>query len=127
MPRGSRAPNVGSPPPRGSAPPLPGTLSVHAGAFSRASRLADAYCGLTFFQSHCSSSHTIMAFDVQTPWPSSVCAIRIVTVSSGAMTTHALTSGVDGSSYHEAAGADCADALGGTQNPRTSAPCAAAT
>jgi hypothetical protein len=59
--------------------------------------LAEAYCGRTFDQSHCSSSQTIIAFDVQTPWPSSVCAMRIVTVSSGAMTIHALTSGVAGS------------------------------
>jgi len=74
-------------------------LSVHSGAFSRASRFADAYCGRTFVQSHCSSSHTIMALDVQTPWPSSVWAMRIVTVSSGAITIQALTSGVAGSSY----------------------------
>ena len=93
----SRLPNVGSPPPFGSVAPFPGTLSVHSGALSRASRLADAYCGRTFDHSHCSSSHTIMAFEVHTPWPSSVCAIRIVTVSSGAITIQALTSGVAGS------------------------------
>ncbi len=79
----SRLPNVGSPPPFGSVAPLPGTFSVHAGAFSRASRFAEAYCGRTLLQSHCSSSHTIIALEVQTPWPSSVCAMRIVTVSSG--------------------------------------------
>ena len=63
----SRLPNVGTPPPFGSAAPLPGTFNVHSGAFSRASRLADAYCGRTLLQSHCNSSHTIMAFEVQTP------------------------------------------------------------
>ncbi len=41
----SRLPNVGSPPPLGSVAPLPGTFSVHSGAFSRASRFAEAYCG----------------------------------------------------------------------------------
>src|ERR687885_39067 len=37
-----RSANVGSPPPVGSVAPLPGTFSVHSGAFSRASRLAEA-------------------------------------------------------------------------------------
>ncbi len=101
-PFGSRVPNVGSPPPFGSAAPAPMTFSVQAGAFSRASRFADAYCGRTLLQSHCSSSQTIMALEVQTPCPSSVCAIRIVTVSSGAMTIQALTSGVAGSAYQDA-------------------------
>ena len=123
----SRLPNVGSPPPLGSVAPLPMTFSVQAGAFSRASRFADAYCGRTLLQSHCSSSATIMAFEVQTPCPSSVCAIRIVTVSSGEMTIHALTSGVCGSSYQAAAACVCALARGGTQKPSTKAPCAAAT
>ena len=45
-----------------------------------------------------------MALEVQTPWPSSVCAMRIVTVSSGAMTIQALISGVAGSSYQAAPG-----------------------
>src|SRR6185436_16336071 len=88
----SRVPNWGSPPPFGSVAPLPGTLSVHSGAISRASRLADAYCGRTLLQSHWSSSATIMAFEVHTPWPSSVWAMRTVTVSSGSTTTQALTS-----------------------------------
>ena len=96
---------------------MPGTLSVHSGAFSRASRLADAYSGRTFAQSHCSSSHTIMAFEVHTPWPSSVCAMRTVTVSSGAITIQALISGVG----------VCAAAFSGIQKPSTKAPCAAAT
>src|SRR5262245_10657741 len=127
----SRLPKVGTPPPAGSPAPLPGTFNVHAGAFSRASRFADAYCGRTLLQSHWSSSATIIAFDVHTPWPSSVCAIRIVTVSSGATTIQALTSGVAGSSYQAApdgfATGVCACALSGTQKPRTKAPCAAAT
>ncbi len=129
-PRRSRVPNPGSPPPFGSVAPAPGTLSVHAGACSRASRFADAYCGRTFVQSHCNSSQTIIALEVQTPWPSSVCAMRIVTMSSGETTIHALTSGVAGSSYQvllRTAGTVCAPAFCGTQKPRTKAPCAAAT
>ena len=98
------------------------TLSVHAGAFSRASRLAEAYCGRTFVQSHCSSSHTIIALEVQTPWPSSVWAMRIVTVSSGAITIQALTSGVAGSSYQTLPGTVCASAFCGIQKPSTKAP-----
>ena len=78
------------------------TLSVHSGAISRPSRLADAYCGRTLLQSHCSSSHTIMALEVHTPWPSSVWAMRTVTVSSGATTTQALTSSTAGSTAHAA-------------------------
>jgi hypothetical protein len=65
----SRLPNVGTPPPFGSVAPLPGTLSVQFGAISRASRLADAYCGRTLLQSHCNSSATIMALEVHTPYP----------------------------------------------------------
>ena len=52
---------------QGSVAPLPMTLSVHSGAISRPSRLTDAYCGRTLLQSHCSSSATIMALEVQTP------------------------------------------------------------
>ena len=37
-----------------------------------------------------------MAFEVHTPWPSSVWAMRIMTVSSGAITIQALISGVAG-------------------------------
>ena len=96
--------------------------SVQAGAVSRASRFADAYCGRTFVQSHCSSSQTIIAFDVQTPWPSSVWAILTVTVSSGEITIQALTSRVAGSSYHAAPDGVCASALDGTQKPSTKAP-----
>src|SRR5215831_9331357 len=124
-----RLPKLGSPPPFGSVPPLPGTLSVQSGAVSRASRFADAYCERTLLQSHCSSSQTIIAFDVQTPWPSSVCAIRIVTVSSGAITIHAFISGAVGSSYQAApcGGATfspAAAARGGIQKPSTNAPAA---
>src|SRR5262245_29139899 len=57
--------------------------------------------------------------------------MRIVTVSSGATTTQALTSGVAGSSYQTApdgfATSVCACVLSGIQKPRTKAPCAAAT
>src|SRR5678815_2135161 len=127
----SRLPKVGSPPLVGSVAPLPGTFRVHSGAFSRASRLAEAYWGRTFAQSHCSSSATIIAFEVHTPCPSSVCAIRIVTVSSGATTIQALTSGVAGASYQDApdglATGVCACVLSGIQKPRTKAPCATAT
>ena len=129
-PCGSRGPNPGSPPPFGSVAPLPITFKVHSGARSRASRFADAYCGRTLFQSHCNSSATIMALEVQTPWPSSVWPMRIVTVSSGDMTTQALTSGVAESSYQTGRGPvcsfACAFACGGTQKPRMKAPCAAA-
>src|SRR5262249_8910370 len=124
-PCGSRGPNPGSPPPLGSLAPLPGAFSVHSGAFSRASRFADAYCGRTLFQSHCNSSATIMALDVQTPWPSSDWPILMVTVSSGAMTIHALISGVAESSYQAGRGPDCAFACG-TRKPRMKAPGAAA-
>src|ERR1700676_712451 len=123
----SRFPNDGSPPPFGSVAPLPMTLRVHAGAFSRASRFADAYCGRTFVQSHCNSSQTIMALEVQTPWPSSVWAIRIVTVSSAEITIQALISGVAGSSYQTLPGTVCASAFRGIQKPSTNAPWAAAT
>src|SRR5215831_5615497 len=122
-----RLPKPGSPPPFGSVPPLPGTFSVQSGAISRASRFAEAYCERTLLQSHCSSSQTIIAFDVQTPWPSSVCAIRTVTLSSGAITIHALISGAVGSSYQAApfGGATFSPApaaRGGTQKPSTNAP-----
>src|SRR6187402_1719219 len=127
IPRGSRFPNVGSPPPFGSVAPLPGTFNVHAGAFSRASRFADAYSGRTFVQSHCNSSQTIIALEVQTPCPSSVWAIRIVTVSSGATTIQALISGATGASDTGTPSDVCASARDGTQNPRTKAPWAAAT
>src|SRR4030095_2633132 len=53
--------------------------------------------------------------------------MRIVTVSSGAITIHALTSGVAGSSYQTALGVVCASARCGTQNPSTKAPWAATT
>src|SRR5262249_36678068 len=120
-PCGSRGPNPGSPPPLGSLAPLPGAFSVHSGAFSRASRFADAYCGRTLFQSHCNSSATIMALEVQTPWPSSVWAMRIVTVSSGEMTIQALISGVAGSSYQLVPATLWAFDCVGTQKRRTKA------
>ena len=48
---------------------------------------------VTFEQSHSSSSATICARPVSVPWPISERAMRITTVSSGLMTTQALTSG----------------------------------
>src|SRR3954462_1913160 len=57
--------------------------------------------------------------------------MRMVTVSSGATTIQALTSGVAGSSYQTApdgfATGVCACVLSGIQKPSTNAPCAAAT
>src|SRR5262245_36083209 len=51
------------------------------------------YSVVTFAQSHSSSSATICASPVIVPWPISERAIRITTVSSGRITTHALISG----------------------------------
>ncbi len=51
------------------------------------------YSVCTFDQSHSSSSATIWARPVSVPCPISERAIRITTVSSGRMTTHAVTSG----------------------------------
>src|SRR5712672_2516815 len=128
VPSRARVPKSGSPPPEGAVAPLPITSSVHSGAISWPSRLADAYCGRTLLQSHCSSSATIMALEVHTPCPSSVWAMRIVTVSSGATTTQALTSLTEGSTAHVAPSGlkPCAAARGGIQKPTTSAPVAAA-
>src|SRR5439155_10572132 len=119
--------STGAAPP-GSDSPLPGTFSVHSGAFSLASRLADAYSARTFFQSHWSSSATIIGLAVNTPVPSSVWPTRMVTVSSGAIVIQALISGTDASRYQgwAATAALAASALGGIQNPRTIAPPTAA-
>src|SRR2546422_3503358 len=51
------------------------------------------YSVVTFDQSHSSSSATICARPVSVPCPISDLAIRITTVSSGRMTTHAVISG----------------------------------
>ena len=48
---------------------------------------------VTFDQSHSSSSATSCASPVSVPWPISERAMRITTVSSGRITTQALTSG----------------------------------
>src|SRR5438309_2370763 len=119
--------STGAAPP-GSDSPLPGTFSVHSGAFSLASRLADAYSARTFFQSHWSSSATIIGFAVNTPVPSSVWPTRIVTVSSGAIVIQALISGTVASRYQGvgATGIFAASAPGGIQKPRTIAPPTAA-
>src|SRR5579871_446780 len=79
--------------------PPPGTGSVQAGAFSTTLRWGEAYSALTLLQSHCSSSATIIGQEVNTPVPISVCATRIVTVSSGAIVSHALISGTMASRY----------------------------
>src|SRR5437660_3051264 len=119
--------STGAAPP-GSDSPLPGTFSVHSGAFSLASRLADAYSARTFFQSHWSSSATIIGFAVNTPVPSSVWPTRMVTVSSGAIVIQALISGTAASRYQgcAATGTLAASALGGSQKPSTIAPPTAA-
>src|SRR5580693_8045153 len=51
------------------------------------------YSVVTFDQSHSSSSATSWARPVSVPWPISERAMRITTVSSGRITTQALTSG----------------------------------
>src|SRR6266403_3558320 len=51
------------------------------------------YSGVTFDQSHSSSSATSWARPVSVPWPISDRAMRMTTVSSGRITTQALTSG----------------------------------
>src|SRR6478736_6392545 len=51
------------------------------------------YSVVTFDQSHSSSSATSWASPVSEPWPISERAMRITTVSSGRITTQALTSG----------------------------------
>src|SRR4030088_2040983 len=51
------------------------------------------YSVVTFDQSHSSSSATSWARPVRVPWPISERAMRITTVSSGLITTQALTSG----------------------------------
>jgi hypothetical protein len=62
-------------------------------------RWGDAYSARTLLQSHCSSSATIIGHEVNTPVPISVCPTRIVTVSSGAIVSHALISGTMASRY----------------------------
>src|SRR6516225_1106659 len=117
---------TGSPPPAGSYCPLPGTGRVHAGAFSLALRLAEAYSARTLLQSHSSSSAIIIGHVVNTPVPISLCATRIVTVSSGAIVSHALISGSLEPRYHGWAATAAAFTLaGGSQNPNTIAPPAA--
>ncbi len=54
---------------------------------------ADGNSVVTFDQSHCSSSATSWASPVSVPWPISERAMRTITVSSGRITTQALTSG----------------------------------
>src|SRR6266545_3123066 len=96
---------------------------VHSGAFSTTLRCGEAYSALTLLQSHWSSSATIIGQEVKTPVPCSVCATRIVTVSSGAIVSQALISGTIASRYQGCAGTigSCACA-GGIQKPSTMAP-----
>src|SRR5271154_1621048 len=58
-------------------------------------RLAEAYSTFTLAKSHSSSSATIIAIEVRTPWPMSDLATLSVTELSGSMTTKALTSSGD--------------------------------
>ena len=74
---------------------------------------------VTFDQSHCSSSATSWARPVSVPWPISERAIRTTTVSSGRMTTQALTSG-------DPSWARTTVAPNGTWKPRANPPPAAA-
>src|SRR5713226_1204014 len=53
----------------------------------------EGYSVVTFDQSHSSSSATSWARPVSVPWPISDRAMRMTTVSSGRITTQALTSG----------------------------------
>src|SRR6516164_475317 len=119
---------TGSPPPAGSYCPLPGTGRVHAGAFSLALRLAEAYSARTLLQSHWSSSAIIIGHVVNTPVPISLWPTRMVTVSSGAIVSHALISGsLEPPRYHGWAATAAAFArLGGSQKPSTIAPPTAA-
>src|SRR4051794_9251977 len=78
------------------------------------------YSVVTLFQSHSSSSATIWASPVSEPWPISVRAMRITTVSSGRITTQALTSG------EPSAARTISGPPNGRLRPRASPPPAAA-
>src|ERR1700757_2953566 len=107
---------AGSPPPAGSsglAPPR--AFSGHFGGLSAPPRWGGGYSALTLLQSHWSSSATIIGLEVKTPVPISVCATRIVTVSSGAIVSQALISGTIASRYQGGAWIDAAPAGFGRQ------------
>ncbi len=59
------------------------------------------YSVVTFDQSHSSSSATSWARPVSVPWPISERAMRMTTVSSGRITTQALTSGEPSAARHD--------------------------
>src|SRR5918996_1314959 len=68
-----------------------------------------------------------MAQAVQTPWPASVWPMRMVTVSSGAITIQALISGTAGSRYQVApCWVEASARFGGSQRPKTIDPPTAA-
>src|SRR5262252_7900434 len=77
------------------------------------------YSVVTLVQSHSSSSATSWASPVREPWPISERAIRITTVSSGRITTQALTSG-------EPSAARTMSGPNGRRRPSASPPPAAA-
>src|SRR5215470_14693938 len=77
------------------------------------------YSVVTFDQSHSNSSATSWARPVSVPWPISERAIRMTTVSSGLITTHAVTSG-EPSAARTTAGPN------GTRNPSARPPPTAA-
>ena len=82
----SRLPNVGL----AAAVRIGGAVAHDVRASTRAPSRARRGSRTRTAAAPCSSRtaaprQTIMALEVQTPWPSSVCAMRIVTVSSGAI------------------------------------------
>src|SRR6185369_3933596 len=82
---------------------------------------------VTFRQSHSSSSATSWARPVRVPWPISERAMRITTVSSGLMTTQALTSASAVAAVFASANPMPALRPKGRRNPSASPPPAAAT
>src|SRR5262249_60327343 len=88
--------------------------------------VVEACSSRAVLQSHSSSSAIIIGRVVNTPVPISLCATRSVTVSSGAIVSHALISGSWEPRYHGwAATAAAFTRAGGSQNPNTIAPPAA--
>src|SRR5262249_43089909 len=128
MPVKFRADDGSPPPSRTVGSPPPGMGSVHAGAFSTALRCGEAYSARTLLQSQLSSSATIMGHEVRTPVPISVCATRIVTVSSGAIVSQALISGTIASRYQgcPATGSACAGGDGRWKRSTRAPPAAVA-
>src|SRR5262249_36841927 len=94
-------------------PRLPPVPKSPQGFFRATLSPGVGYSVVTFDQSHSSSSATICASPVSVPWPISERAMRMTTVSSGRMTTQALTSG-------ETLCARATPAPNGIFNPRAS-------